>query len=82
MLFIDLFNHVNIKLFILSFFFFFKQTKQSYFNAFVVNNYYNNLLINKVDFVFLKKIISKNISFVVKFVYCIVIIVLHVVVIY
>jgi len=64
------------------FFFFFRQTKQSYFNAFVVNNYCNNLSINRVDFVFLKKIISKNISFVVKFIYCIIIIVLYVVIIY
>jgi len=62
--------------------FFFRQTKQSYLNAFVVDSCCNNLSINKVDFVFLKKIISRNISFVVKFVYCITIIALYVVVVY
>jgi len=82
MLFIDIFNYVNVKLLILSFLFFFRQTKQSYFNAFVVDSCCNNLSINKVDFVFLKEMISRSISFVVKFVYYIVVIALHVVIVY
>jgi len=82
MLFIDIFNYVDVKLFVLSFLFFFRQTKQSYLNAFVVNSCCNNLSINKVDFVFFKKMILKSMSFVIKFIYCIIVVALYVVVIY
>jgi len=82
MLFIDLFNHVDVKLLVLLFLFLLRQTKQSYLNVFVVDSCCNNLSINRVDFVFLKKMISRSIRFVVKFVYCIIVIALYVVVIY
>ncbi len=71
----------NYLFFYFLFFIFFRQLKKSYFNTFVIYSCCNNLSINRINIVFLNKIISRSTSFVVKFIYNIIVFVFYIVIV-